>query len=108
MNASNAALATLATAGIDAAQTAVLVVLGALIAFAAATYGTIKVLEMFGIKVRGASGQTAGTSTASVLDAEHAEDRRTFEHEAKNNDSWGDEWSNASGTGSADISKWRY
>lgn len=105
MNASNAALATLATAGIEVAQTAVLVVLGALIAFAAATYGTIKVLGMFGVNV---APPSSGTSTASVLDAEHADDRRAFEHEAKNDDSWGDEWSNASGTGSADVSKWRY
>lgn len=109
MSASLDALSGLATAGIGAAKVAVLVVLGAGVSYAAAMWGTIRVLKLFGVDVKGGAdaGMAAPESTSSMLDAEYLDEKKHDDWERAIDDSWGEGWSDASGTRDADIARWR-
>ncbi len=101
----------LAAAGIDAAKVAVLAVLGAMVAFAAAVWGTRKVLQLLGYEVPSGvvdSGGGGGLSTSDVTGAEFAHELSAARAESARDGLWIDDWSSASGTGDADYHKWRY
>lgn len=102
-------LAPLATAGIELAKVAVLVVLGSLVAFSAAVFGTVKILQLFGVDVPSfLPGDPRGiTFQDDVMDVEYADAMAESSGEAMRSDGWGTGWNTANGTREADLAAWR-
>jgi hypothetical protein len=103
-NAALDAVMTAASGGVDAAKIAVLAVLGAFVAFAAAYFGTRKVLALLGYNVPPlwpSDDDVSGTFSDDVRDQEFS-----FHVEAVKRESRVDGWSSASGTRPADFDRW--
>lgn len=106
-------VAVLATAGIEAAKVAVLAVLGLMVAAAAAYFGVLKVAQLLGvIPASSAAGLASSPSAYDIQDREYSEAYADAlaesDRDRLSESSWGHHWSDASGTGSADVDRWRY
>jgi len=103
------AVAVLASAGIDAAKVAVLAVLGMMVASAAAYFGVLKLAQLLGfVPSSSTAGLASSPSSHDIQDREYSEALADSDRVSRADGSWGSEWSNASGTGDADVDRWRY